>query len=124
MPYLKRFTKAPSETIDYTIDFSDWLAERGSTFTTFYVDAEPGLNVVLSEKVGDTVRLVIGAGEDGYQYVVAVDIVTNDTPALRRRAEILLNIRGSGVPDAAPIDGGEVDTEYVEPPLDDGDIDT
>ena len=119
MSYVRRFTKHPAETIDYDVDFSAWLAARADTVASFTVESDNGLQIVSSALLVGKVRTFVAGGLNGRAYSVATTLVT--VGGRTKRSVILVRVRGTGVVDGVPIDGGTGDeTQYVLPTIDAG----
>lgn len=130
MAYFKRFRKHPLETKSYDFPFASLLADFPTDdIDTIAVEEDSGIGIADGSGDADapavlagtqTVRIFVYAGVDGFAYDVAVVATTNEGRVLRQTA--LFVIAGTGAADAPPSDGGEVDTEYVNPPVDEGEI--
>lgn len=94
---IKRFTKYPSEVIDYDFDFTLWLADRGNdTIVSFEAFADPGVLIAASVQIGSIVRVFVGSGDSGNQYRVAVEIVT--AGGRTKVGEIYVRVQGLDLP--------------------------
>ena len=92
MAVLGRFTKQPGETIDYPVDFTDWMAGRtGDSITSYTVVAEPGINIATHIRVGNVVTVVLAGGTDGTSYKITVKITT--AFPLVKEAEFVVKVK-------------------------------
>ncbi len=105
MGFLGRPTKAPSEEIDYDIDFSAWLDARAETIASFTTDCDSGIVVDRALQVGGIVRVFIKGGQNGRAYRVIAEITT--AGGLVKRGEIQVRVRGTGELIGITIDGGD-----------------
>lgn len=113
MPFLKRFTKAPAEVIDYDLDFEDFLIGRGDSIDVgrddggFTVEADSG--VLLDPPAflvgGTAVRVFVTGGVSGRSYKVAANVFTEG--GLEKRGEIQIRVRGGTPMTGIVIDGGD-----------------
>lgn len=70
-----RFIKRPAELLDYSWDWSEWLAEVTDTISSATVTVPVGLTAVGSPVVGDTAvtqRVSGGALDDAYTLVCQI----------------------------------------------------
>lgn len=74
------FTKDPDSTLDYTFDWSDWLAD-GETIASQTVDTETGLTEESIAASSSAVTVWVSGGTVGNQYSVACKITTDNNPA-------------------------------------------
>lgn len=74
---LKKFVKDPSARLDYTIDWSAWLAADDDTIASASVPSPPsGITVGEPVHSATTTTVWISGGTAGTSYDVAVRIVT------------------------------------------------
>lgn len=95
MATLEKFTKQPGETLDFDIDFSEWLADRDpdDTVSSATVDAEDGITVdsyVLSSGV---VKVWLSGGTDGTSYKVTAAATT--ASGRTKEGEITIKVKES-----------------------------
>ena len=71
-----RFTKDPEATLDYQVDWEDWLA--GDTISTSAWTVPEGLTEVSDTKTTSTATVWLSGGTAGQTYAVENKIVTAD----------------------------------------------
>lgn len=76
MPTVSEIKHDPDARLDYSWDWSAWLAE-GETITEAVVTAPTGLTVSASTITGGTVSVWIEGGTEGTTYRVPCHIVTS-----------------------------------------------
>lgn len=91
MAVLGTFTKQPGETLDYDVDFTDWLTGRPDTIQSHSVVVPTGLTLVLSTLTGKVVKCVLAGGTAGVKYKVTV-VVTTDTE-LVKESEFYISVK-------------------------------
>lgn len=96
MPYSPRLVeleaKHPSEVVDYTLDFTDWLV-GAETLATQDVTVSAGLSLTPSGTSapaisGDGVVFWVGGGASGSTYYVQVTVTTSGGRTLVADAQI------------------------------------
>jgi hypothetical protein len=88
---LGRFSKQPSEILDYDVDFTDWFVGRTDTPVSFVVVAEAGITVVSSARTGDVVKVLLSGGTTGIKYKITVRLTT--AAGLVKEADFTVNVR-------------------------------
>lgn len=73
------FTKDPDATLDYGIDFADWLA--GSGIASYTVTPDAALAVLSDSRTGAVVSVRLTGGTLGKLHAVRFRVTTDDTPA-------------------------------------------
>lgn len=74
---IKKFSKDPSARLDYTIDWSAWLAIDDDTIASATVPDPPdGLDIELVSHTDTSTTVWVSGGTAGTSYDVAVHIVT------------------------------------------------
>lgn len=84
---LDRFYKQPAETLDYDIDFSEFLSSSDSIVTTGNPPVPSPLNVTVTPAGltlgptfvlnGKTVKQWLSGGTDGVRYKITLTVTTN-----------------------------------------------
>jgi hypothetical protein len=92
MAILGRFTKQPTEVLDYDVDFSEWFADRTDTLGSFTVSATAGITVVSSSNIGNVVKVVLSGGTNGTKYQVTVRVTTTPN-AYVREADFVVTVK-------------------------------
>lgn len=92
MAILGRFTKQPTEVLDYDVDFSEWFADRTDTLGSFAVVAEAGITVARSTNIGNVVKVVLSGGTNGTKYKVTVRVTTTPN-AYVREADFVVTVK-------------------------------
>jgi hypothetical protein len=100
MRFLKRYIKAPGETLDYDVDFAPWLAARSDTIASFSVLVGTGAVVESSAQLGGKIRAYVSGGVSGRSYPLSVAIQT--TGGRVKIATLQVRVRGANVPSAVP----------------------
>lgn len=72
---LKKFVKDPDAVLDYTIDWSEWLAE-GDTITAVSATPDTGITVDSSAFTVTTTTIWVSGGVTG-TYNIVVHVTTN-----------------------------------------------
>lgn len=82
---LVKKTKQPGETIDYPVDFGEWLEVRpGYSIDTYTIEVDdPDLVVVTDLKVGNIITPFLSGGVDGTTYKVTVTATMTPTPLVK-----------------------------------------
>lgn len=92
MALLGRFTKQPGETIDYPVDFTDWMAGRtGDSIASYTVAVAAGITIATYVRVGNLITVVLSGGTDGVSYKTTVKITT--AAGLVKEAEFIVKIK-------------------------------
>ena len=87
---IQSFPKDPQAILDYTFDWSYWLAE-GETIDSYILTVPAGVTLDSEQFTATTVTAWISGGTDGVSYTVACKIVTdNATPRTDERSIILI----------------------------------
>ncbi|ALF00328.1 hypothetical protein SEA_ARCHIE_22 [Mycobacterium phage Archie] len=73
---LKKFTQDPDEVLDYTIDWSEWLAE-GDTITEVTATPASGITVDSTSFTVSSTTIWVSGGAAGQRYDISVHVVTN-----------------------------------------------
>ncbi len=88
--------KDPNATLDYTVDWSNWLADVGDSIAgqlVFFPDGLPaGLTLVESYVAGGAVVAFISGGTLGGTWGATFRITTNSVPPRADERTIFLNI--------------------------------
>lgn len=77
MPILGTFRQQPADTLDYDIDFSDWLPVQDVIVSATAV-AEPNTLVVTRAVQSPRVKVWCSEGDVGVTYKITVTATTND----------------------------------------------
>lgn len=82
-----KFTKQPAETLDYDIDFSEFLSDGDTLVTTGNPPVPDPLNVVISPSGmtagptlvldGTTIKQWLSGGTDGQKYKITITATSN-----------------------------------------------
>jgi hypothetical protein len=94
MAILGRFTKQPTEVLDYDVDFSEWFADRSDTLDSFTVTAQAGITVASSSNTGNVVKVVLSGGTNGGRYKITVRVTTTPS-AFVREADFIVSVKES-----------------------------
>lgn len=73
---LKKFVQDPDEVLDYTIDWSEWLAE-GDTITAATSTPDAGITVDSTSFTVNSTTIWISGGTPGEKYNISVHVTTN-----------------------------------------------
>lgn len=73
---LGKFSKQPSEILDYDVDYTDWFKGRTDTPASFVVSAEPGITIVGSARTGNIIKVILSGGTSGTKYKITVRLTT------------------------------------------------
>jgi hypothetical protein len=90
---LGRFVKQSGETLDYNVDFSEWMAGRNDAAASFTVTVDAGITLVASERTGNVVSVVLSGGTSGQQYKVTVRLTTNASNPITKEADFLVKVK-------------------------------
>lgn len=90
MAILAKFTKQPSDVLDYDIDFSEWLPEDDDGLTA-QVTVESGLTLDSFTIHGAIVKVWLSGGTSGRAYKVTVLLITVDGRS--KEAEIVIKVK-------------------------------
>lgn len=74
---MKVFRKQPTDNLDYTVDFADWLPEGDAIQSIEEVLVPPGINQTAFEVNNRNIRLWFSGGTDGEEYKIEATIITN-----------------------------------------------
>lgn len=101
-----RFTKQPSEILDYDVDFSDWFEGRTDTPASFTaaVDAgtvAPGVTagagtpaaIVSATRTGNVIKVILSGGRPQTKYKVTVQLTT--VAGLLKEADFTVAVKES-----------------------------
>jgi hypothetical protein len=88
---LARFTKQPSEVLDYLVDYTEWFAERSDTPSTELTVVETGITKVSSGIDGLIVKVVLSGGTVGVSYKITTKLTT--TSGIVREADFTVAIK-------------------------------
>lgn len=88
---LATFKKQPSETQDYDIDFTEYLADLGDTASSHVVIADAGITINTSTLTAGVVKVWVAGGTDGQKYKITARITTAGTRV--REAEITIAVK-------------------------------
>lgn len=94
MALLGRWKKQPGERLAYSVDFTDWLAERpGNTIASYTVQVAPvGITVVTHAKTGAVISVLLSGGTEGVSYKVTIAVTTSASNELKE-AEFSVTIK-------------------------------
>lgn len=70
--------KQPGDTLDYDIDFGDWLVEGDSLVAATATASPDGLVIGDVERLPPLVKVWLSGGVDGESYTVTVTVTTAD----------------------------------------------
>jgi hypothetical protein len=73
---LSTFDKQPSDTLDYNIDYSEWIEDDDAPASATVSVTGTGLEHENTEILGKVVRVWLSAGDDGTTYTVTVTTTT------------------------------------------------
>jgi hypothetical protein len=90
---LGRFTKQPSEVLDYIVDYSEWFEGREDAPATQTTFAEAGIAVTASTISGQRVIVVLSGGTSGQTYKITTRLTTNASPAIVREADFEVRVK-------------------------------
>ena len=90
---MKGFVKDPDATLDYSIDWSLWLANDTISSSSWVV--ESGIDIVPASETFDdtTTRLFLSGGAVGGKYTITNQITTNGSRTDERSFEITVKER-------------------------------
>lgn len=89
---MQTFTKQPSDVLDYTLDFSQWLAPS-DTIAAITVTADPGITLSQSSFTNTTITVWLAGGTDGASYKIQVLATTASSPARIKDVDFLLKVK-------------------------------
>jgi hypothetical protein len=92
MTILGRFTKQPTEVLDYDVDFSEWFADRTDVIGSIAVTADAGITIASSSNSGFVVKVVLSGGSNGVRYKITVRITTAPS-AFVREADFVVTVK-------------------------------
>ena len=90
MAILGRFTKQPSEVLDYDVDYSDWL-EGEDVVDSISVVVDPGITLEGHFLQGPVAKVVLSGGVSGNKYKVTVRASTENQ--LVKEADFLVVVK-------------------------------
>lgn len=90
MPILGTFRQQPADTLDYDIDFSQWLPP-GDVITAATVAVEPTSMTVTRVISSPRVKVWCSEGDNGVSYKITVTATTNDGRV--KQVEFKLKVR-------------------------------
>lgn len=93
MAILARFTKQPTEILDYDVDYGEWFSNRGDLPVSHTVVVPAGITLQNSQRTGNVVKLVLSGGSDGASYKITVRLTT-DT-GLVKEADFVVKVKES-----------------------------
>lgn len=100
MAILGRFTKQPTEKLDYEFDFTAWLADRSDsiagtpTVTALALTAGAGdLTISNITTAAGVVRFFAAGGANGVKYEITCTITTASSPARIKQDEVILTVK-------------------------------
>lgn len=73
---LGKFSKQPSEILDYDVDYTDWFKGRTDTPASFTAAADPGITLVSSTRTGNVVKVILSGGTTGTKYKITIRLTT------------------------------------------------
>jgi len=91
MAILARFTKQPSEVLDYDVDYTEWFGPRTDSPEAHEVVVDPGITYKSSSLVGNIVQVTLSGGADQTDYKITVRLTT--TNGLVREADFVVQVR-------------------------------
>ena len=86
------FTKDPDAVLDYTIDWSDWLAS-GETISTSTWTIPTGLTEDSETETTTTATVWLSGGTEGTSYTITNEIVTSQSRTANRSLYIRVEER-------------------------------
>jgi len=90
---LGRFSKQPTEVLDYIVDYTEWFVGRTDTPATQVTTADAGIAVVSSSISGTKVIVVLSGGVSGEAYKITTRLTTNAAPAIVREADFIISVK-------------------------------
>lgn len=90
---IQRFTKQPSDVLDYEFDFTDWFGARADTIGSYIVVVATGLTKVVDSMAGKIVTVVLSGGTSGVSYKVTVRITTTAATPLVKETDIIIKVK-------------------------------
>ena len=91
MAILATFTQQPAETLDYDVDFTDFLLGASDTAASFTVTPESGITVVSSSLASGAVKVWITGGVSGSRYKITIRLTT--TGGRVKEDEIVIRVK-------------------------------
>lgn len=92
MAIIGAFTKQPGDTLDYDIDYTQWLVAGDEVTSAVAAAAPSGLTLVsVSEGVPDVVKVWVSGGTSGVRYKVTV--ITSTKGGRVKEDEFLLTVK-------------------------------
>jgi hypothetical protein len=88
---LARFTKQPSEILDYLVDYTEWFSERSDTPSTEVTTVDAGITKVSSGIDGRIVKVVLSGGTVGESYKITTRLTT--TSGIVREADFTVAVK-------------------------------
>jgi hypothetical protein len=86
--------KQPGESLNLTLDFSQYVIGPGTTFTITELIATPtDLTISSTSVVGQTVKLSVSGGTNGLNYRIQATITTDDIPPEILIGDVILKVR-------------------------------
>lgn len=70
------FTKDPEDVLDYTFDFTAWLAKVSDSISSYTITEEAGITLDSHSNDANTVTVWLSGGTAGESYEVECKIVT------------------------------------------------
>ena len=92
MTIIAAFDKDPDETLDFTIDWSDWLVDS-DTISSSAWDVPVGITEVSKSNDTTTAWIFLSGGTDGAEYKLTNTIVTAGGRTAQRTIQILVDER-------------------------------
>ena len=86
------FEKSPASVLDYSFDWSSWLAS-GQTVSTSTWTADSGMTIDSDTKSNTKTTAIVSGGTEGNSYFVSNTVVTNDGLTVRRTFIIKVVVR-------------------------------
>lgn len=74
---MKTFQKQPRDSLDYDIDFSDWLYEGDRIQSVTVVDAPVGIDIDSTGYTDTSVKIWVSNGTSGESYKITLLVYTN-----------------------------------------------
>lgn len=86
--------KQPGESINFTLDFSQYVMGPGTVIALSEIIATPSdLTISSTSVVGQTVKFTGSGGTGGVNYRIQATITTDDTPAETLIGDVILKVR-------------------------------
>lgn len=93
MSILGKFTKQPSEILDYDVDYTDWFSGRTDTPVSITTVIATGITEVSHVLNGMVAKVILSGGTDGQTYKITVRLTT--TNGIVREADFLVLVKES-----------------------------